>query len=139
MAWYWPQINSSDSAKAAVVNAIGCSVLLALMVAAQGFGLSLSFPQRNRRVSVPMIVAAVVFALIAWGIGRMSRVAAVTGAFGWFLWLGFSLPRVLPAVLRSGDAFSLIWPFLYVLFLYFYFTAVRATFSYHRLLGVAHR
>jgi hypothetical protein len=139
VAWYWPQIDSSDRAKAAVVNAIGCSVLLALMIGAQGFGLSLSLPQRSGRVSAPMLVAAAVFALIAWGIRRMSRIAAVTGASVWFLWLGFTFPRMLSIVLRSGDGFSLTWPFLYVLFLYFYFTALRATFSYHRLHGTASR
>ena len=138
MAWYWPQIHSPESAKAAVVNAIGCSILLALILTVQ-FGLSLSFPRRNARVSIPLLIAAAVFALIGWGIRRMSRIAAVTGAFGWFLWLGFSLPRILPAVLRSGDAFSLIWPFLYLLFLYFYVTAVRATFSYHHLLRITSR
>ena len=112
VAWYWPQIHGRESARAAVVNAIGCSVLLALMMAGSGFGLSLSFTQRIRRASIPLIIAAAAFALAGWGIRRRCRIAAVTAAFSWFLRLGFILPRILPVVLRSGDAFGVIWPFL---------------------------
>lgn len=132
MAWYWPSIHSPQSAKAATVNAIGCSVLMALLLAVDAFGL---IPSRHGgRISLPLLIGATVFALVAWGIRKMSRVAATVGASGWLIWLGFGIPRIIIAVSRGGDAFGLIWVFLDVLFLHFYVTAVRATISYHNLL-----
>lgn len=134
MAWYWPSIHSSESAKAATVNAIGWSVVMALLLVVDGFGL---FPSRHGgRISLPLLIVGTVFALVAWGIRKMSRIAATVGAFGWLSYCGFGIPRIIIAISRGADAFGLIWVFLDLLFLHFYVTAVRATISYHHFSGL---
>jgi hypothetical protein len=127
MAWYWPELDTPQSAKTAVVNAVGVSAFFAVYpfwVALQ----ALSLPRRLW----PSVAVAVLFAIIGWGIRLMSRTAAIVGVVLWLVWIGVHIPDLISGLSRGGDRFAMIWVVLDLLFLLFYVIAVRATFAYHR-------
>lgn len=130
MAWYWPDLDSPQSAKTAVVNAVGVSAFFAvypLLFALQ----ALSLPRRSGRLWLSLGVA-ILFAVIGWGIRRMSRTAAIVGVLLWLTWIGVHIPNLISGLSRGGDRFAMIWVVLDLLFLLFYVIATRATFAYHR-------
>jgi hypothetical protein len=135
MAWYWPEFETPQSAKTAVVNAVGVSALFAVWMLFTALQTLLPPPypalhQRFARLWVYLSLA-VIFAVIGWGIRRMSRAAAIAGAL---LWLGSTtlrFPAMISAVSRDGSA--LIGVVLSLGFLLFYVNAVRATLAYHHL------
>jgi hypothetical protein len=129
MAWYWPDLDSPQSAKTAVVNAVGVSAFFAVypfLFALQ----ALNLPRRSGRLWVSLAVA-ILFAMIGWGIRRMSRTAAIVGVLLWLVWIGFHIPSLISGLSPGGDRFATIWVALDLLFLLFYVIAVRATFAYH--------
>jgi hypothetical protein len=129
MAWYWPDLDSPQSAKTAVVNAVGVSVFFA--VYPLWFVLqALTLPRRSGRLWLSLAVA-ILFAVIGWGIRRMSRTAAIVGVVLWLAWIGVHIPGLISGLSRGGDRFAMIWVVLDLLFLLFYVIAVRATFAYH--------
>jgi hypothetical protein len=132
MAWYWPSLDSPQSAKTAVVNAVGVSAFFAVypfLFALQ----ALSVFRRSAGRLWPSLAVAILFAMIGWGIRRMSRTAAMVGVLLWLTWIGVHIPSLISSVSRGGDRFAIIWVVLDLLFLLFYVIAVRATFAYHRL------
>jgi hypothetical protein len=132
MAWYWPHLDTAHSAKTAVVNAVGVSVFFALLLLWTALQ-TLALPPSLRRTPLWLLLTtAIIFALIGWGIRRMSRVAAIVGLVCWLGWIVFYIPRLILAASRSGDLFGLIWVGLDLLFCLFYLIAVRATFAFHR-------
>jgi hypothetical protein len=135
MAWYWPSLDTPQSAKTAAVNAVGVSALYAVWLCLSPLIFSVaqsSLPPR--RLLVPLTIAAI-FAMVGWGIRRMSRTAAIVGVVWWSVWLGFRSPN--PISDPRGDLLSRVFGIvLGLLFLLFYVIAVRATFAYHRHLRV---
>jgi hypothetical protein len=131
MAWYWPDLDSPQSAKTAVVNAVGVSAVFAIWLFLTALP---TLVQPSRRTGRPWLslIIAVVLALIGWGIRRMSRVAAIAGVVLWLAWAGFRIPMLISIAYRTGNPFGFIWPVLTLLFLLFYVIAVRATFKYCR-------
>lgn len=133
MAWYWPDIDSPQSAKTAVVNAVGVSAFFA--VYPLWFVLqALTLPRRSGRLWLSLAVA-ILFAVIGWGIRRMSRTAAIVGVVLWLAWIAVHIPGLISGLSLGGDRFAMIWVVLDLLFLLFYVIAVRATFAYRRHLS----
>lgn len=118
--------------KTAVVNAVGASVLLALLLfwgAVQAMhGIA---PQHSPRVWFGF-ASAFSFIVVGWGLHKMSRAAALAGVVLFVTWIAFHMPGLLVKVSQDGDRFSLIWVGLDLLFLWFYVIAVRATLAYRR-------
>jgi hypothetical protein len=134
MAWYWPNIDTPQSAKTAVVNAVGVSSVFAVWLFTNAlFSLLLPPSRRTGRLWLSIAVA-VILAMIAWGIHRMSRVAAIAGVMWWLVWFGLSTPTLMFIAYRTGNPLAFLWPCLTLLFLVFYIIAVRATFVYYRRL-----
>jgi hypothetical protein len=137
MAWYWPHLDTAQSAKTAVVNAVGVSAFCALLLLWTALQTLALPPSVRRKPLWLLLTTAIIVALIGWGIRRMSRVAAIVGVVCWWGWIVFYIPRLISAVSRSGDRFGLIWVGLDLLFCLFYVIAVRATFAFHRHLVAA--
>jgi hypothetical protein len=135
MAWYWPHPDTPQSAKTAVVNAIGVSVFVALLLVWTAFQTLALRPSQRSTPPWLVFTIAIIFGVIGWGIRRMSRSAAIAGLVCWLGWIVFYIPRLISAISRSGDRFGLIWVGLDLLFLLFYVIAVRATFAYNRHLA----
>ena len=130
MAWYWPALDNPQSAKTAVVNAVGVSAFFAVYPFWYVLQ-DLSQPRRSGRLWLSLAVA-ILFAMIGWGIRRMSRTAAIVGVALWLAWIGVHLPGLISFLSGGGDRFAMIWVVLDLLFLLSYVIAVRATFAYHR-------
>ena len=89
MAWYWPDLDSPQSAKTAVVNAVGVSALFAVWLFLPALlTLVLQRPRRTGPLWLSLAIA-VILAMIGWGIHRMSRTAAIAGVVWWLVWFGF--------------------------------------------------
>jgi nitrate reductase gamma subunit len=71
------------------------------------------------------LIDAAIFGLIAWGIYRMSRVAAVAGL------VLYIIERIAMHIVMGKSRISGI--FITVLFLVMFINAVRGTFAYHRM------
>jgi hypothetical protein len=138
MAWYWPELDSPQSAKTAVVNAVGVSSLFAVWLFATALPLFFQPSRRTGRLWLSLTIA-VILVVIGWGIHRMSRTAAIAGALLWLVWSGFRTPILVSIAYRTGDPFAVLWPVLNLLFLLFYVVAVRATFAYYRHLTTTPR
>jgi hypothetical protein len=89
MAWYRSEAGRPQSARMGVVNAVGVSVFFAVYFV--GF---------NRLFKRPWLSLAigVAFAVIAWGIRRMSRAAAIAGLVLCLGWVVLHMPSLLYAV-----------------------------------------
>ena len=107
-----------------MVNAVGVSVFFAVYFV--GF---------NRLFKRPWLSLAigVAFAVIAWGIRRMSRAAAIAGLVLCLGWVVLHMPSLLYAVYRYGNGMALFWVIVDFVFLWFSLIAVRATGAYHNL------
>jgi len=127
MAWYRSEAGRPQGARMAVVNAVGVSVFFAVYFV----GFSRLSPLFKR----PWLSLAigVAFAVIAWGIRRMSRAAAIAGLVLCLGWVVLHMPSLLYAVYRYGNGMALFWVIVDFVFLSFYLIAVRATGAYHNL------
>jgi hypothetical protein len=72
-----------------------------------------------------MLIDAAIFGLIAWGIYRMSRVAAISGL------VLYIIERIDMHVMMGKSHISGI--FVTVMFLFAFINAIRGTFAYHRM------
>ena len=131
MAWYWPELATPQSAKTAVVNALGVSALFAVWSFYTALQTGLVTPRRSGRPWLSLILA-LAFAIIACGIRKMSRAAAIAGVVLWSGWIVVYMPGLIFLLLRGGDRFALIGVALDLVFLLFYIIAVRATLAYSR-------
>jgi hypothetical protein len=132
MAWYWPDLDSPQSTKTAVVNAVGVSTLFAVWLFLTALPPLVSQPSRRTGRLWLSLAIAIILAMIGWGIHRMSRIAALVGVVVWLAWIGVHIPGLISGLSRGGDRFAMIWVVLDLLFLLFYVIAVRATLAYHR-------
>jgi hypothetical protein len=116
--WFWPPVDSLDAAKeAAKQGAIAAALvagITAIVAILSLFGLEIT--------SLWALVDAALFALIAFGIYKLSRVAAVLGLL-LYLWEQIS------QILITGKT-NII---LVVLFTLYFIHAIRGTFAYHKL------
>src|SRR5215831_15077344 len=90
MPWYWPEFENPQSARTARVNAVGVSALFSVSLfesTLTRFGLN-----STGQIWFP-VAMAIFFAVIGFGIYRMSRAAAIAGVTCWSLWLALHIPR----------------------------------------------
>jgi len=133
MAWYWPDLNIPESAKAARMGAVRVSFIIAFIF--------LAGIQRPLTILNPLewrlflssflgsVIWVVVFSVIGWGIHEMERAASITGLV---LCCELTATRILVAHAFGSVAREIVWIVLGTLFLTCYGAAVRATFAYHR-------
>jgi hypothetical protein len=142
MAWYWPEVNTPESAKVARRKAVWVSFLLALisLTAAQPALESLIYLSTAKpaeflhhpwewRLLLGSVMTAVLFSVIGWGIHGMSRTASIIGLVLCFYSTANSI-LVLHTFGSVGR--EIFWIVLGTLLLTCYVAAVRATFAYHR-------
>jgi len=115
MAWYWPKIQDETSAEAAVKPAFGVSAFVA---AVSGLIAVLSIAYRKPILGINgwSLVDALLFVVIAWRIGKMSRAWAVVGLLMYLVEVG------------SSGALGV----LTIIFILTYINAIRGAFAYHR-------
>ena len=113
----WPKILDLTSATRAARSAVAISSFIAGITVLLVLS-SIWLPQNPLNRPPAALIEAALWLAIAFGIYRMSRVAAVVG-----------LALLLYNIALVGGVFS--WPSL--LFAIFLFSAVRATFVYHRI------
>src|ERR1700722_5342298 len=126
MAWYRSEAGRPQGARMAVVNAVGVSVFFAVYFV----GFSRLSPLFKR----PWLSLAigVAFAVIAWGIRRMSRAAAIAGLVLCLGWVILHMPSLLYAVYRYGNGMALFWVIVDIVFFSFFFIAVRGKGGVHK-------
>jgi hypothetical protein len=116
--WFWPAVDTigaaQDAAKLGAYTAAIVAGITALFAILSLFGVEIT--------SIWALVDAGLFALIAFGIYKMSRVAAVAGLL-LYLW------GQLSQLLDSGRT---NW-FLVFLFTLMFIGGIRGTFAYHKL------
>ena len=126
-AWLWPSVDTPAQAARAARRGMWAAVLVA-GVTGLAAGLAHSGGQPVAGVDGSAFVDAALFAAIAWGIHRLSRVAAVAG-------LALYLAERAYAWSESGTentniAFVILLAFCFV-------TGIRGTFAHHRLAAAA--
>lgn len=119
---YWPQISDITSAEEAAKQGVWASLLMTFVTTgAVLVGKLTGFQFLG--VETSSLVDAGLFALIAWGINRNSRFAAVCGLLLYLL-------EQLMLILSSGFTGATVVTVILVLM---YITSIRGTFAYHRL------
>jgi hypothetical protein len=124
MAWYRSELETPQKAKTAVVNAVGVSVLFAVYF--------IGFSPQSKRHWISLLIG-IAFAVIAWGIRRMSRAAAIAGLLLCMRWFLLQMPHLVLAAFRYSNGMAMFWLVADLVFLSFYIIALRATFAYHHL------
>jgi hypothetical protein len=130
MSWYWPDVDSPQSAKLARVNAVGLSVVFGVLLLGPTLPSFARFHRWTARNWLPVIFALAFFGIAA-GTYKMSRSASVTGLVWWCRYCIIQLDSLMVHLLHHDFGF-ILWIVLEVLFLTFYISAVRAAFAYHR-------
>ena len=124
MAWYRSELETPQKARTAAVNAVGVSALFAVYF--------IGFSPQSRRHWISLLIG-VAFAVIAWGIRRMSRAAAIAGLVLCVRWVLLRMPALVYSVYRYSNGIAMFWLIVDLVFLSFYIVALRATFAYHHL------
>jgi hypothetical protein len=120
MSWYWKQIEDKDTAEDATKAAIGISYFVAALTALFAV-LSLVYQKPIFGLDAWSFVDAILFAVIGWRMGKMSRGWSVVGVVLYVFEAFFSLAT------KAGGIGVLT-----IVFILAYINAVRGTFAYHR-------
>lgn len=122
--WYWPDVSNLDGAKEATRYGMWCGVCVAsittLFVLLAIFGFSIMGIKPNA------LLDAVLFAGIAFGLSRYSRIAAVAG-FGLFV-----IEKIY-MVVSTGSFFAV--GVLGIVIALGFLNSIRGTFAYQKLSG----
>ncbi len=121
MAWFWPTIEDEGSAQAATKSAVGVSGFIAAVTALLSI-LSIAYRKPIGGIDAWGLADAVIFAVIAWRIHKMSRAWAIVGILMYLLEVGYKL------VTSPSGALGV----LTIVFILAYISAIRGTFAYHR-------
>jgi len=119
-SWFWPDLSDIDGAKDACRLGMWCAIIVASITAL--FAVIALLGKSFMGVSPMALVDAVLFGVIAFGIHKYSRFAAVAG-FALYL-----LEKVY-AVIQQGPLASGV---LGIIFLIGFLNAMRGTFAYHK-------
>jgi hypothetical protein len=121
MAWYWPTIDDKSSAEHATKSAVGVSGFIAAVTALAAV-LSIVYHKPILSLDGWGLVDAVIFALIAWRISKVSRTWAIVGLLMYLFEVGYKL------VTSPSGALGV----LTIIFILTYINAIRGAFAYHR-------
>ena len=121
MAWYWPTIEDESSAEHATKAAAGVSGFIAAVTALIAI-LSIVYRKPMLGLDAWGLIDAVIFALIAWRISKVSRAWAIVGLLMYLLEVGYKL------VTNPSGALGV----LTIIFILTYINAIRGAFAYHR-------
>jgi hypothetical protein len=121
MAWYWPTIEDENSAEHATKAAVGVSGFIAAVTALAAL-LSMVYHKPILGLDGWGLVDAVIFALIAWRISKVSRTWAIVGLLMYLLEVGYKLAT------NPSGALGI----LTIIFILIYINAIRGAFAYHR-------
>jgi hypothetical protein len=121
MAWYWPTIEDESSAKHATRAAVGVSGFIAAVTALAAV-LSIVYRKPMLGLDGWGLVDAVIFALIAWRISKVSRVWAIVGLLMYLVEVGYKLATNPSGALGVLTIISILA----------YINAIRGAFAYHR-------
>jgi hypothetical protein len=122
-SWFWPSLNDIDGARDACRLGMWCAIIVAGITALFA-GLALAGVS-VMRIQASAFVDAALFAGIAFGIYKYSRVAAVAG-FALFL-----IEKIYQ-VIQQGPLGAGV---LGIIFLIGFLNAMRGTFAYHKLVA----
>jgi len=125
-SWYWPDVSEIDGAKSAIQYGMWCAIIVAgfttVAVSLGLVGVTLF------HIAPSALFDAALFAVIAYGLHRHSRTAAVAGL------LLFLLEKIY-TVMQTGSIFGV--GALGVVFLFGFFNGVRGAFAFHKLLAAS--
>jgi len=123
-SWYWPDVSDLDGAKDATKYGMWCAILVATVTALLSvlslFGFSIM------HISWSALLDAAIFGVIAFGLSRHSRIAAVAG-FALFLGEKIYTAYVVGSILGIGV--------LGIIILFGFFNGMRGAFAYQKLLA----
>jgi len=119
---YWPAINDLATAKKVAKQGVWAAAFVAVVTAVFAILALLGKPLAG--VEGTALVEAAIFAAIAFGIWKMSRVAATAGL----------VLFVVEKILALQDRQRPVGVFLAIAITFAFANAVRATFRYHKLL-----
>ena len=114
---FWPHITDEASARKAAFQGAGAAALISVVTAILAIGGFLGF-------DLSLLWDATIFAIVAWGIFKMSRFAAVAGLIMYLLEQGYK-------VAEAGKIGNLG---MLLLFCLAFVNSIRATVFYHRSL-----
>jgi hypothetical protein len=120
MSWYWKEIEGRDTAKDATKAAVGISYFVAALTALFAL-LSLIYHEPIFGLNPWAFVDAILFVLVGWRIGKMSRVWSVIGI------VLYVIEAVSSLATKAGGVGVLT-----IVFILAYINAIRGTFAYHR-------
>jgi ABC-type polysaccharide/polyol phosphate export permease len=121
MAWYWPKIEDEPSAEAATKPAVGASCFVAAVTGLLAV-LSIFYHKPIVGLDGWGLVDAIIFALIAWRISKVSRAWAVVGLLMYLLEVGYKLAT------NPSSALGIVT----IIFILTYINGIRGTFAYHQ-------
>ena len=121
MAWYWPTIEDESSAQHATKAAVGVCGFIAAVTALIAI-LSIVYRKPMLGLDAWGLIDAVIFALIAWRISKVSRAWAIVGSLMYLLEVGYKL------VMNPSGALGV----LTIIFILTYINAIRGAFAHHR-------
>lgn len=119
--WFWPTITGLESAKQSARQGVWASMVVAVVTAGVAILSHVGVPILD--FNLEALVDAALFAIVAWGIHKMSRTAAVGG-------LGLYLIERIYMWSNHGPK-GFIWVVIITLM---YINAIRGTFQYHKIL-----
>jgi len=126
-SWYWPDVSNLDGAKAAARGGMWCAIIVASITALVVLIVTL-FKVSILGVNAAALLDALLFAGIAYGLSRYSRLAAVAG-FSLFV-----LEKIYMLV-TTGNILSV--GVLGIIIGLGFFNSIRGTFAYCNLNGGA--
>jgi hypothetical protein len=119
---FWPEINDTASAKKAAMQGCWSSLIIAVITGAiaiaahYGYAFILG-------IDIYALIDAALFLIIAVGIWKMSRVAAIAGLILFIIERGLSIAE-------GGGTSNVI---ILIFFLLMFINGIRGTFKYHQL------
>jgi len=119
-AWFWPKVSDRKNAQFAINEAFCVAVALAAITTI--FATVEVLVDTTEGVSAEAFVSAIIFASVAFGIYRKSRMAAVSGLVLYLVSRGYAWAKV-------GPSLGVIPVLITLAFLH----GVRGTFAYHKL------
>ena len=117
--WIWPEIQDTEDAKKVSHAAAGAALFCAIVTAVVSY-LSMQGHALFKGFGVQTFADVIAFFLVAVGLFRMSRIAALVGLV---LYVGGQVLMIKQVGLRA--------PFVTILFSLYFINSVRATFAYH--------